>query len=128
MSDTLRQSTDSALIAADKVQGAAVFDRKGEPLGTVKNIYIDKMSGKAEYACLLVGGAITTNAPYHPVPWSILDYDTGKGGFVIPLDKEDLEMAPAYDEEALYAANHPWRGEVSDYFRSKSAPRPTPVA
>lgn len=128
MSDTLKQSTDSALIAADKVEGTAVFDRKGDRLGTIKDIYIDKISGKAEYASMAVGGVIGMGARYHPVPWSILDYDPTKNGFVVPLEKTDLEATPAYDEQALYAADYPWRGEVTDYFQSKAAPGQTPTA
>src|SRR5579871_842292 len=125
MSDTLKQSTDSALIAADKVQGTAVFDQQGERLGTIKDIYIDKVSGKAEYAAMAVGGALGIGAKYHPVPWSMLDYDTDKNGFVVPLDKDSLEATPAYGEDALYAADYPWRGEVTDYFQGAEGSRPT---
>jgi uncharacterized protein YrrD len=119
MSDTLKQSTDSALIAADKVQGTAVFNRTGERLGTIKDIYIDKRSGKAEYASMAAGGVLGVGAKYHPVPWSFLDYDTDKDGFVVDLDKDALEATPAYEEDALYAENTPWRGEVTDYFGAR---------
>ncbi|MGB3584820.1 MAG: hypothetical protein WBA40_27415 [Roseiarcus sp.] len=37
---------------------------------------------------------------YHPLPWSVLKYDTGRGGYVVNLDKQQLEGAPAYDENA----------------------------
>jgi sporulation protein YlmC with PRC-barrel domain len=119
MSDTLKQSTDSRLIAADKVQGTAVFDRRGERLGTVKDIYIDKRSGQAEYASMSVGGVLGVGARYHPVPWEILDYDVDKDGFVVDLDKDALEAAPAYADEDLDAADYGWRTEVIDYFSTR---------
>jgi uncharacterized protein YrrD len=119
MSDTLKQSTDSRLIAADRVQGTAVFTRNGERLGTVKDIYIDKRSGHAEYASMAVGGVVGIGAQYHPLPWSILDYDTGKDGFVVDLDKDSLEATPAYGDEDLNAADFGWRNEVTDYFNSR---------
>lgn len=129
MADSLNKSTDSALIAADKVEGTAVFDRNGERLGSIKDIYIDKVSGKAEYASMSVGGVLGVGARYHPVPWSVLNYDTEKDGFVVPLEKAELEATPAYDEQALYAADYPWRGEVTDYFsNNNSALGPTPTA
>ena len=37
---------------------------------------------------------------YHPLPWSVLKYDTGRGGYVVNLDKQQLDGAPAYNEDA----------------------------
>jgi uncharacterized protein YrrD len=118
MSDSLKQSTDSALIAADKVEGTAVFDRNGERLGVIKDIYIDKVSGHAEFASMSVGGVLGVGARFHPVPWSMLDYDTQKDGFVVGLEKAALEETPAFGEEDLSEPDYAWRGEVTDYFRS----------
>jgi hypothetical protein len=33
---------------------------------------------------------------YHPLPWRVLNYDTRQGGFVIDLDRSQLEKAPNY--------------------------------
>jgi len=38
---------------------------------------------------------------YYPVPWALLDFDEDKGGYVVPLDKDRLENAPAYDLKDL---------------------------
>jgi hypothetical protein len=38
---------------------------------------------------------------YRPIPWSVLDYDSNKGGYVVPVDKAMLENAPAYRMEDL---------------------------
>jgi hypothetical protein len=124
MSDSLKQSTDSPLIAADKVQGTAVFDRQGERLGTVKDIYIDKRSGHAEYASMSVGGVLGVGVRYHPVPWAILDYDTDMDGFVIDIDKDTLEAAPAYGDEDLESADFGWREAVIDYFAMRGSSVP----
>ena len=50
--------TDMRLIAADKVEGVSVYNPKGEKLGTVENIFIDKRSGQAEYATMAFGGLL----------------------------------------------------------------------
>jgi hypothetical protein len=122
MSDTLKQYTDSRLIAADKVQGTPVYDRQGEKLGTVKDIYIDKLSGQAEYASLALGGVLGVGAQYHPIPWSILDYDTAQHGFVVDIDKRVLEASPAYEDERLAAADDAWGGEVTTYYDDREPP------
>ena len=36
------------LIASNKVEGTAVYNRQGEKLGTVYNFMVDKRSGKAD--------------------------------------------------------------------------------
>ncbi|MCD6075196.1 MAG: photosystem reaction center subunit, partial [Rhodospirillales bacterium] len=32
-----------------------------------------------------------------PVPWSVLDYNEDKNGYVIPMSEEEIKNAPAYD-------------------------------
>ena len=117
MSDPMNQSTDSRLIAGSKVEGRPVFDTAGDRLGTVKEIYLDKKSGKAEYAAMAFGGALGIGEKYHPLPWRALDYDPGKGGFVVSLDKRQLEGSPAYDETRL-GRDYGWDAEVRDYYRT----------
>ena len=44
------------LIASNKVEGTAVYNRQGEKLGSVHNFMVDKRSGKVEYAVMSFGG------------------------------------------------------------------------
>jgi len=46
--------TSGTLIAAEKVKGTNVYNRAGEKLGTVEDIMIDKVSGRAIYAVNVV--------------------------------------------------------------------------
>ena len=87
------------LIAADKVEGTAVYNPKGEKLGSIENVMIDKITGKVAYADMSFGGFLGLGDKHHPLPWSILKYDSSKGGYVIDLDKEMLENAPNYDAD-----------------------------
>lgn len=86
-------------IASDKVEGTAVYNREGERLGTVERFMVDKVSGQAEYAVLAFGGLFGLGHRHYPLPWSALTYDTGKGGYVVDVTKEQLEDAPSYDAE-----------------------------
>ena len=92
------------LIASDKVEGTAVYNRQGEKLGSVENFMVDKRSGKAEYAVLSFGGLFGLGHEHYPLPWDVLTYDTDKGGYVVDLDKAVLEKAPRYraDEQPGY--------------------------
>jgi len=89
--------TDGSLIPSEKVNGTNVYNRRGDKLGYVEDIMIDKVSGRACYAVMSFGGFLGIGDKHWPLPWSALDYDTSKDGFVVDLDKKKLENAPSYD-------------------------------
>lgn len=84
------------LIASDKVEGTAVYNRQDEHLGTVHNFMVDKSTGRVAYAVMSFGGFLGMGQSYHPLPWRVLTYDTRRGGFVVDLDSSRLQKAPAY--------------------------------
>src|SRR5205085_5029702 len=53
---TLEAKETSRLIAADKVEGTAVYNAAQEKIGSIENIMIDKLSGKVAYAVMSFGG------------------------------------------------------------------------
>lgn len=117
MTDTTKR-TDTRLIPASKVEGEAVFNPSGEKLGKIDDIYIDKTSGKAEFATMSFGGFLGAGEKHHPLPWKVLDYDPGRGGFVVDLDKEFLEKSPAYSDEELYGSDTGWTDRVTGYYEA----------
>jgi sporulation protein YlmC with PRC-barrel domain len=92
------QRETSTLIAADKVSGTSVYNAAGESLGEIYDVMIDKASGKIAYAVMSFGGFLGIGEQYHPIPWSLLRYDTGQGGYIVNLDKRQLEGAPVFSE------------------------------
>ena len=84
------------LIASDRVEGTAVYNRQGEKLGKISNFMVDKMSGQVRYAVLSFGGFLGIGNDHYPLPWSMLNYDTEQGGYVFDLDSKVLEQAPHY--------------------------------
>ena len=102
--DNIETNETDRLIASNKVEGTAVYNRHGDRLGSVYNFMVDKRSGKAEYAVMSFGGFLGIGEGYHPLPWNVLTYDTDRGGYVVDLDKETLEKAPSYQsgEEPPY--------------------------
>ena len=89
--------TAGTLIGAAKVNGTHVYNVAGDKLGTVEDVMIDKVSGRAIYAVLSVGGFLGLGHKHSPIPWSELKYDDVRGGYVVNLDKKKLQDAPAFD-------------------------------
>ena len=89
------------LILASRVEKTPVFDRAGNRMGHIDDLSIQKASGQVIYAIMSFGGFLGIGEKFHPVPWSLLDYVAGYGGYVVPLDRSALEKAPRYDAAEL---------------------------
>lgn len=87
------------LIASDKVEGTKVYDPRGEHIGSIERILVEKRSGKVSYAVLSFGGFLGIGSDHYPLPWSKLNYDESLGGYRVDITKEQLEGAPRYDRD-----------------------------
>ena len=82
------------MISSRRVEGTAVVSRDGEKIGEVHSLLINKLSGTVSFALISHGGFLGLNESYHPVPWSVLDYEVDAEGYVTPLTRQELENAP----------------------------------
>ena len=94
-------SGHTSAILASKVKGTSVYNESGDKIGTVEDVVLDKTSNQIMFAALGFGGVMGIGEKYYPVPWSMLDYDEDKGGYVVPLDRDRIKNAPAYDLKDL---------------------------
>ena len=112
--------TTGTLIAAEKVNGTNVYNADGEKLGSIDDIMIDKVSGRAIYAVMSFGGFLGLGEKFHPLPWATLRYDDQKGGYVVNLDREMLEGAPNYDGGSEFEWTPDYGRKVDSYYRTPS--------
>ena len=115
MYDSVKET--SRLISADKVEGTSVYNTAGDKLGAIDNVMIDKQTGKVAYAMMSFGGFLGLGEKYHPLPWSMLKFDTSKGGYLVNLDKRTLEGAPMYAQnDTINWEDEAWGKKVHDYY------------
>lgn len=119
-SGPVEKDETTELIASNKVEGTAVYNRQGEKLGEVYNFMVGKRSGEVAYAILSFGGFLGIGQKYHPLPWNALTYDTGKKGYVIDADKERLMRAPNYAAGEEPFSRPEYGQQVRDYWSSGS--------
>jgi uncharacterized protein YrrD len=113
-------NTSGNLIAADKVDGTNVYNATGDKLGTVEDIMIDKISGRAIYAIMSFGGFLGMGTKHHPLPWSTLKYDTLKEGYVVNVDKKQLQDAPTYDGALDFKWTPDYGRKVDSFYKTTS--------
>lgn len=89
------------LILSSRVVDTPVYNTDGERLGHIDDLSIEKVGGRTVYAIMSFGGFLGIGERFHPVPWSLLDYDVEQGGFVVPIDRTALEGAPHYEASEI---------------------------
>jgi sporulation protein YlmC with PRC-barrel domain len=118
--NTTAAEVQSNLILASRVLHTPVYTIDAERLGHVDDISIDRESGQSVYGIMSFGGFLGIGEKYHPLPWNVLTYDTGVGGFMVMMSREDLRSAPHYTRDELTKLggprHHPRDVEVSNFY------------
>jgi len=111
-----RTESPRRLIASNRVEGTAVYDRAGEKLGRIEYFMVDKVTGRADYAVMSFGGLFGLGHDHYPIPWDMLEYAPEKGGYVVDLDKERLKSGPNFRAGEEPDFNRDYDRVVYDYY------------
>ncbi len=87
------------LLSADDAMDTKVRNPQGEDLGEIKNLMVDLNTGRIIYAVLTFGGVLGMGEKLYAVPWEALAARPEREGFVLNMDREQLENAPAFRED-----------------------------
>jgi hypothetical protein len=62
-----KEMTGKPLIESDRVEGTTVYDPRGNDIGNIKRLMIDKISGRVAYAVMTFGGFLGIGADEHAI-------------------------------------------------------------
>jgi len=116
---TASSATAAALISSERVTGTNVFNRKGEKLGSIEAMLIDKHTGHVCFAVMSFGGFLGIGERYHQLPWTGLSYDTETSGYVVNISREHLKDAPSYSREELNSFDYDSQAASIDGYYGK---------
>jgi sporulation protein YlmC with PRC-barrel domain len=109
-----------AVMSASTVTGDTVRNMKGEDLGRIEEVMIDLGSGCIAYAVLAAGGFLGMGARYLAVPWNALAVDLDQREFILDVEKERLDRAPAFDEDNWPSmTDRQWAETVHGFYGSR---------
>ena len=86
------------LISSEKVTDTSVENVRGDSLGHIEDIMIDKIGGQVAYAVLNYGSFLgLMGGKLFAVPWDMLKYNTQRNAYLIDVPEERLKNAPSFD-------------------------------
>ena len=106
-SDLPRDPNAKALLDGD------VYDRDGEKIGTVKDLYIDTEEEDVRFLEVGAGGFLGIGEKHIMVPMEVVS-DTSGGGVTIEQSREKVEGSPELDTKGV--PEDDYQQEVYDYY------------
>ena len=109
------------LLSASTLSSDDVYNRKGEKLGSIKDLMMDIQSGRVCYAVLSFGGFLTLGEKLFAVPWSALTVDTDNKRLLLDTNEERLKEAPGFDKDNWpNMADPSWEKSIHSYYGTES--------
>ena len=106
------------LIRGNTFIGANVENPKGQNLGEIKDVVIDRASGRMAYSVVSFGGFLGMGEKLFAVPWGAFSQPKAdKDTFVLDVDKERLKNAPGFDAHNWpQMASREWVTSLYSYY------------
>ena len=113
------EMTGKPLIESDRVEGTTVYDPRGNNIGSIKRLMIEKISGRVAYAVMRFGGFLGMGTEEHSIPWKKLTYDTSLGGYRTDVTEAQLKGAPAFSRDSKWDwSDRNRERELHDYYKA----------
>ena len=117
--NALAADETSQLISSQKVDGTAVYNGRGDKLGSIDHVMINKRTGQVAYSVMSFGGFLGIGESYHPLPWHVLNYDVRLGGYRVDADRDRLQRAPHYTRDRQPDWSPSYTGSIDDYWMAR---------
>ncbi len=101
VSDRLQATSKEAwqkLHRVTKIIGTEVRNTRGEKIGDIKDLIIDR-NGNVSHAVVSTGGFLGIGDRLHAVPWNMVQATAGRDFRVLDIDKNRLKNAPNFDPQ-----------------------------
>jgi sporulation protein YlmC with PRC-barrel domain len=107
-----------SLIRGNTFIGADVQNPQGQNLGDIKDVVMDRGSGRIVYAVVSFGGFLGMGEKLFAVPWGAFSQPKAdKETFVLDIDKERLKNAPGFDAHNWpQMASREWVTSLYSYY------------
>jgi len=117
---TQAKEITSDIVKAEEVIGVDVQNAKGEDLGTINTLVLDKRAGFVRYVVLSFGGFLGMGDKLFALPWEILSYNEARDCFVLDIPQEKLKNAPGFNKNQWpNMSDRKWGESIFNYYGSR---------
>jgi sporulation protein YlmC with PRC-barrel domain len=103
-----------------KILGKKVISQKGEDLGKIEDIVLNK-DGCLDYIVLAPGGLLGTGDRLIPIPWKAVKTSAQADTIIVAMDKGQLEKAPNFESKKWpNFTDSEWYGKIREFFGGKN--------
>ena len=102
---------------SEHVVGKDVKNLEEENLGEIKEVMLDKVSGKVAYVVLESGTFLGLGGKLFAIPWNLIKYDKTGECFILNVDKEKIKAAPGFNKDNWPdMSDRGWGQTVFDFY------------
>lgn len=107
------------IVSSEDVIGVDVMNPKGESLGTIEALMLNKVEGTVAYVVLSFGGFLGMGDKLFAMPWSAFSYNEKEDCFILSIDKEKLKNSPGFDKNHWPDMSNPtWVSTINNYYQN----------
>lgn len=107
------------VIRVTKLLDANVRNTKGEKIGEIEDLVIDREEGVVAYAVLSFGGFLGIGEKYFAIPFQSVKRNEDEKFVILDASKEQLEKAPNFTGDAWPDFDRKYGTTVHDYYKTK---------
>ncbi len=101
-------TTSNSYIPSSSVIGSKIKDSRGQDVGEIKDIVLDRSSGCLAYVVLSTRGTgTTTTAKTVAAPWSVFSASSEPRVFMTRIEREKLYSAPVWESTRIEEYSRP---------------------
>lgn len=108
-------------VKASNIIGTAIINAEGKDLGNVKEIVIDRATGKVAYIAVAFGGFLGMGEKLFAIPFNAFNYDNTEEKYILNIAREKLESAEGFDADTWPSmSEEKWHRTIHQHYNSKN--------
>lgn len=81
---------------ASSIIGTSVVNPDGDSLGDIKEVVIDRRTGRVAYSVISFGGFLGMGEKLFAIPFCAFNYNVTRNEYVLDISRERLKAAPGF--------------------------------
>src|SRR5947207_14522530 len=115
---TSTSTTSTSYVQSSTIVGSKIKDARGQDVGEIKDVVLDRSSGCLAYVVLSTrGGGTTTTTKTVAAPWSVFSASSEPRVYMTRIEREKIYSAPVWESTRIEEYSRPeYINQVYGYY------------